>query len=59
MFPVWIGIACNLLMAAINLGCIDHDGKPVRMWMKMQGYLLGGIWIAMLAWTIFNYASRP
>lgn len=57
LYPIWIGIAANLLFAVVNVSCIGSDGPWVIAWMKYAPWCLGAFWVALLCWSAINYAG--
>ena len=56
LYPVWVGIAGNLLLAFFNVSSIGAECGPFRKWYFKNGgnYLMCGMWAMLLFWSAIN-----
>jgi len=54
LYPIWIGIAVNIVMSLINLSLIGHYGSIASAYMKHSGKILFLLWTILLSLTAYN-----
>lgn len=55
LWPIWIGIAGNVLLSIINISMIGHYGPYATWYMRKAAMrILIGMWGLLICLSIFN-----
>lgn len=57
LYPVWIGIGCNLLLTFFNVLSLGSNWGSFRRWyFDKNGFfwLMGIVWTICITWSVIN-----
>lgn len=58
LYPIWIGIVFNLLLAGGNLYSAAHQGLNfVQQYVQAEPYAFVVAWLGLVCWSLYNWVS--
>ncbi len=54
LYPIWIGICGNLILAGLNLACRCRRSPLAREYVENSTPIMVGMWIGLAGWAVWN-----